>query len=150
MSASLDEKLARVAARTAALDRLISSDLATQKGQLAKLRRTNPEFPTKDYVVHTRFLHLSGQFPIPIQNWKDGTPFYRTTPGKATRHNVHSSKDLRCHRVPVSAREMEYICDLRHRTASLEMPLHGGVFEIVPTHKEPVKFSHKVIWKEHM
>jgi hypothetical protein len=139
-----------VAARTAALDRMVSSDLATQQRKLSKLRRTNPEFPTKDYIVHTRFLHTSDQFAIPVQNWKDGTPFYRPNPAKDTGHNVHSSKDLRCHHVPVSGEEIEYIRDRRRRTASLEMPLHGGVFEIVPTHVDRPRFGHKDIWKEHM
>jgi hypothetical protein len=150
MSASIDEKLARVAARTAALDRMVSSDLAAQTRKLANLRRTNPEFPTKDYVAQTRFLHISDQFVIPIQNWKEGTPFYRKRPEKKTDYNVHSSKDLRCHRVLVSDQEIEYICGRRHHTALLEMPLHSAAFEIVPTHTEPVRSSRRVIWKQYM
>jgi hypothetical protein len=147
---SLDAKLARVSAQAGDLDRKISSDFICQKKTLSRLRRRIPEFPTDEFVAHTRFLHNSTQFAIPIQNWKTGTPFYRESTRRESVHNIHSSKDLRSRRVRLDDDEVDYILGTRYATASLTVPLHGGVFEVVPVHREPVAHSHRCIWKEYM
>jgi hypothetical protein len=146
---SLEARLARVSVQTAALDRKISTDLVTQKRKLAGLVKNTPERPTGDSIAHPRFLHSSSQFPIPVQNWKDGTPFYRTRPQRKTTKNIHSSGANRSRRILLEDDEIECILESSHQTAALEVPLRG-VFEIVPTYRGPIELSHKCIWKEHM
>ena len=96
--------------------------------------------------VHSHFLHSSEAFSIPIQNWKDGTPFYRERVEKEIL-NKHSAKVLRSIPCKLSENEAEMIMQHRFQLALMEQPLHGGVFKVIPYHQEPLHFSHKPIWK---
>ena len=96
--------------------------------------------------VHSHFLHSSEAFSLPIQNWKNGTPFYREKIEKEIE-NKHSAKILRAIPCKLSNEESEMIMEHRFQLALVERPLHGGVYKVIPYHHEPLHFSHLPIWK---
>jgi hypothetical protein len=146
----MEPTLTMIASQRWALDQAIAERLAIQKKRLAEQRKKIPEFPNRDFVGHSQFLHTSNQFALPIQNWKEGTPFYRDRGPKKQRKNIHSAAAQRSRRYPLEQEERDFILHRRYEIAELEMPLHCGVFEVVPTHKAELDFSHKCIWKEYM
>ena len=150
--AEMKRKLRQINAQNQALDRKITHSLATQKHRLAGQQKANPtvRFPEPDITEHSRFMHTSDQFALPVQNWKPGNPFGVPEHHRTQKKNIHSADAARRIRVRLEDREVEMLMDQRYETASLELPLHGGVYEIVPTRKEPVSFEHKCIWKEYL
>ncbi|KAK8894342.1 hypothetical protein M9Y10_022777 [Tritrichomonas musculus] len=142
-------KLQAIHKETEELNKVATERLKKQKKKLAEQRKEHPPFPNKKIVQHSQFIHTSAQYAIPIQNWKDGTPFYREKFQKKSDENIHSAKDTRTIKKQLSDDEFDFIMSQRYDTATNEMPLNGGVFEVVPTHKEPLGYSHKCIWKEY-
>lgn len=130
------------------LNKIATERLKKQKKNLAQQRKEHPPFPDKKIFKHSQFIHTSQQYAIPVQNWKKGCPFYRESLQKKTEENVHSAKETRTLKKQLSDDEFDFIMSRRYDTATKEMPLNGGVFEVVPTHKEPLGYSHKCIWKE--
>ena len=145
----MEAKLKLIKKETDQLNKITTEKLKQQRKNLAQQRKHHPEFPDRSITVHTQFIHTSSQFALPIQNWKEGTPFYRERGPKKEVHNIHSAKSIRCVNKELDDDEFDFIMDHRYETATKEMPLNGGVFEIVPTHVEPLGYSHKCIWKEY-
>jgi hypothetical protein len=146
----VEPSLTSISAQIKALDQIVAHRTVVQKKILAEKRKKITEFPSPDVVGYSQFLHFSNQFAIPVQNWKEGTPFYRVRGPKKGKANIHSAATQRARHYPMGQEEIDYVLSTRYATTELEMPLHCGVFEVVPTHKEPVVFSHKCIWKEYM
>lgn len=148
----LESRLKRISAESEAIDRRLSRQLAHQTKKLEEQRKQNPgiRFPAQTTVQYDRFLHTSNQFAIPVQNWKPGCPFTREKVGKRARANVHSAAATRNIDIALEDHEVEFVMSKRHEMASVELPLHGGVFEVVPTRKEPLHFERQCIWKEYL
>lgn len=145
----MEEKLKGIHDEIQSLSKSSAEKLKKQKNNLAQQRKEHPAFPDRTISQHSHFIHTSNQFALPIQNWKEGTPFYREKTQKKTKENVHSANVVRTLKRELSDDEFDLIMSRRYETATKEMPLNGGVFEVVPTHKEPLGFSHKCIWKEY-
>ena len=148
--AEMKRKLKQIRAQNEALDKKLTHSLTTQKRRLAEQQKSNPDirFPERDITEHSRFMHTSDQFALPVQNWKPGNPFGVPEHHKTQKKNIHSADTARRIRVRLEDREVDMIMDQRYEKATLELPLHGGVYEVVPTRKEPLNFEHKCIWKE--
>ena len=150
--AEMKAKLGYIQAQNKALDRNISKSLSTQRKVLAEQKKKNPRAVIEDrsVIAHSQFMHHSDQFAVPIQNWKDGTPFYRERNRGQIKKNVHSARVMRSLKVPLEEREADQIMNMRDEMATVELPLNGGVFEVVPTHTAPLDLERKCIWKEYL
>ena len=123
--------------------------LKNDKKALKNVRKEHPYKLDPQVSLQNGSLHGGSTFIVPVQNWQKGTVFDKKEKEQKKTHNIHSAKIMRNIPSKLTADEMDYIMERRHKLAENMLPIHHPEYELKPTTIEPIEKTHRKIWQEY-